>query len=64
MDDSKRAGDIDLYVETSRRQTLLSELRCKIALEERLHLSVDLVVNEPSKEKTIYNLAKSQEILL
>ena len=64
LDDTKRGGDIDLYIEATHRDTLISELRCKIALEDNLDLSVDLVVKEPGKDKPIYNLAKAQGIRL
>lgn len=64
VDDAKRGGDVDLYVETTHRNTLMSELRCKMALEGSLDLSVDLVVKEPGKDKPIYNLAKAQGIRL
>ena len=55
---------VDLYVEASRRDTLLSALRCKIVLEDSLDLAVDLVVKEPGQEKPIYNLAKTNGIQL
>lgn len=64
LDDSKRGGDVDLYIETLHRQTLVSELRCKVALEDSLDLSVDLVVKEPGKDKPIYDLAKAQGVRL
>lgn len=64
VDDSKRGGDVDLYIEATHRNTLISALRCKIALEDDLDLSVDLVVKEPDQDKPIYNLAKSQGIRL
>ncbi len=64
LNDTKRGGDVDLYVETTRRNTLISELRCKIALEDSLDLSVDLIVKEPGKDKPIYNLAKTQGVRL
>lgn len=64
LDDTKRGGDVDLYVEATHRNTLMSELRCKIALEDSLDLSVDLVVKEPGKDKPIYNLAKAQGVRL
>ncbi len=64
LDDSKCGGDVDLYVETMKRNTLMAELRCKIALEDSLDLSVDLIVKEPGKDKPIYNLAKAQGIQL
>ena len=64
LDDSKCGGDVDLYVETMKRNTLMAELRCKIALEGSLDLSVDLIVKEPGKDKPIYDLAKSQGVRL
>lgn len=64
LDDSKRGGDVDLYVETMKRNTLMTELRCKIELEDSLDLPVDLIVKEPGKDKPIYNLAKTQGIRL
>ena len=64
VDDMRRGGDVDLYVETTNHNTLMSALRCKIALEDSLDLSVDLVVKEPGKEKPIYKLAKAQGVLL
>ena len=63
-DDTKRGGDVDLYVEATQRDTLMSALRCKISLEDSLDLPVDLVVKEPGKDKPIYNLAKSQGVRL
>lgn len=64
VDDSKRGGDVDLYIETMHRNTLISALRCKSALEDSLDLSVDLVVKEPGKDKPIYNLAKAHGVRL
>ena len=64
LDDVKRGGDVDLYVEVTHRDTLMSALRCKIALEDSLDLPVDIVVKEPGKDKPIYNLAKSGGIPL
>ena len=64
VDDARRGGDVDLYVETTKQNTLMSALRCKIALEESLDLPADLVVKEPGKDKPIYNLAKAQGVPL
>jgi uncharacterized protein len=64
VDDAKRGGDVDLYVETTRINTLMSALRCKIAIEDSLDLPVDLIVKEPGKEKPIFNLAKAQGVPL
>jgi hypothetical protein len=42
----------------------MSELRCKIILEDSLDLHVDLIVKEPGKDKPIYQLAKGQGVQL
>jgi|CXWL01.1.fsa_nt_gi predicted nucleotidyltransferase len=64
VDDVRRGGDVDLYVETDRVNTLMSALRCKIVIEESLDLHVDLVVNENAQDKPIYQIAKKQGIQL
>ena len=64
VDDTKRGGDVDLYVESTRKNTLLSALRCKIALEDSLDLRVDLIVKEPGKDKPIFRLAKTRGVQL
>lgn len=62
-DDSKRGGDVDLYVETEQPE-LLSELRCKIGLEEALDLHVDLIVKKPGEDHPIHRIARAQGIPL
>lgn len=64
VDDSRRGGDVDLYIETSHQDTLMTTLRCKIALEDNLDLSVDLLVKEPHQDKVIFHLAKASGIQL
>ncbi|MEQ1591140.1 MAG: nucleotidyltransferase domain-containing protein [Thiobacillaceae bacterium] len=64
VDDTRRGGDVDLYVEPSQENTLLSTLRCKVALEDSLDLHVDLIVKEAGKDKPIYQLAKTQGVQL
>jgi len=64
VDDSRRGGDVDLYVETDQANTLLLALQCKIELEDSLDLHVDLVVKEEGKNKPIYQIAKNQGIQL
>ncbi len=64
VDDTRRGGDVDLYVESPRKTTLLAELRCKIALEEHLDLHVDLIVKDPGTDKPIYQLARTQGVRL
>jgi uncharacterized protein len=64
VDDTLRGGDVDIYVESIQKNTLISALRCKIALEDSLDLHVDLIVKEPGKDKPIYRLAKTQGVQL
>jgi predicted nucleotidyltransferase len=64
VDDSRRGGDVDLYVETHNESNLLAKLRCKMALEELLDLSVDLIVRDPSKDDPIYTIAKKRGVQL
>lgn len=64
VDDARRGGDVDLYIESTQKNTLMSALRCKIVLEDSLDLHVDLIVKEPGKDKPIYQLAKTQGIQL
>jgi len=64
VDDTRRGGDVDIYVEPGQEKQLMSILKCKVALEEGLDLHVDLIVKESGKEKPIYQLAKSQGVQL
>ena len=63
VDDQKKGGDVDLYVETT-PHPLLSEIKCKISLQDTLQIAVDLVVRPPLDNSTIAQIAKSQGIRL
>ena len=39
-------------------------MRCKIMMEERLDLQVDLIIKGPGDDKPIYRLAKAQGVQL
>ena len=65
VDDTRRGGDVDLYIETRQSSNnLMAELRCKMAIEESLDLHVDLVVNDHVKDMPIYKIAKKQGVQL
>ena len=64
VDDARRGGDVDIYIEPTGKNTLIPALRCKIALEDSLDLHVDLIVKEPWIDKPIYQLAKTQGVRL
>lgn len=59
LDDRKKGGDVDLYVETF-PHTLLDEIRCKVELEEYLDMPVDLIVRPPVDSSLIARIAKTQ----
>ncbi|MEI6761731.1 MAG: nucleotidyltransferase domain-containing protein [Betaproteobacteria bacterium] len=62
-DDQQKGGDVDLYVETT-PHPLLSEIKCKVSLQDSLQIAVDLVVRPPLDNSTIAQIAKSQGIRL
>lgn len=63
VDDSQRGGDVDLYVETV-PNPLMTEIRCKVQLQEALDLPVDLIVRQPDADAPIARIAKAQGVLL
>jgi len=64
VDDERRGGDVDLYVETCEIPSMQSVLLCKINIEESLDLHVDLLVNDQIQNKPIYQIAKKTGIRL
>ena len=56
LDDSRKGGDVDLYVEVA-EHSLFDELRCKIELEERLEIPVDLIVRRRAAASPIALIA-------
>jgi predicted nucleotidyltransferase len=63
-DDSRRGGDVDLYVEPESMPGLMDRLRCKGAIADALDLNVDLVVQQPGCDLPIYRIAKQSGVLL
>ncbi|MCX7074083.1 MAG: nucleotidyltransferase domain-containing protein [Methylococcales bacterium] len=66
VDDTKKGGDIDLYIETTDVDTSFDK---KIKLLTALNLAlgeqkIDLIVNNFTKEKAIYEIAKQTGIQL
>ncbi|BAP88380.1 putative uncharacterized protein [Burkholderiales bacterium GJ-E10] len=54
-DDSRRGGDVDLYVEAASRD-VMDEIRCKLDLEDVFGTKVDLVMG--AGDKPIHQIAK------
>ncbi|MEY4767881.1 MAG: hypothetical protein RL637_520 [Pseudomonadota bacterium] len=66
VDDTKKGGDIDLYIETQNHYDIFNK---KIELLARLQQKlgeqqIDIVVNDFTQVKTIYTIAKNSGILL
>ncbi len=59
LDDSRKGGDLDLYVEAS-QHPLLSEVRCKIELMEMLDMPVDMIVRGFGENTYIGSIAKHE----
>ena len=63
VDDQRRGGDIDLYIETE-YPDLMRKIRCNIKLEEALDLHVDLITARPGQNHPIHNIARKEGIPL
>lgn len=59
LDNRKRGGDLDLYVEADPQPILLA-VRCKVELEEKLDLPVDLIVRGYDDASPIALFAKQE----
>jgi uncharacterized protein len=64
VDDSRRGGDVDLYVEPETPPGLAARLRCRSALADTLDLNVDLIVQQPGRDLPIYRIAKHSGVTL
>ena len=64
VDDSRRGGDVDLYVEPAKPPRLADRLRCKSAIADALDLNVDLIVQQPGRDLPIYRIAKRSGVAL
>ena len=63
-DDSRRGGDVDLYVEPESAPSLEARLMCKSRLADALDLNVDLIVQQPGRDLPIYRIAKQSGVPL
>jgi predicted nucleotidyltransferase len=64
IDDNKRGGDVDLYVESAITDTYSARLQALHALENALPYPVDLVVNEPGRDLPVYRIARTRGVRL
>ncbi len=65
-DDSKKGGDIDLFVQTSQNITLKEELALLAKLEMNgINRKIDLIIDTPQKNKQVFfQKIKDQAIAL
>ena len=65
VNDTKRGGDVDLYVEPVRSDDLFDKrIACLAKLETLLPYPVDLVVHEPGRDLPVYRIARTQGVIL
>jgi len=65
VDDAKRGGDVDLYVDPPAREELFHRrVRCLGELTDGLPYPVDLVVAEPDAPRAIDRIALKQGVPL
>ncbi len=66
VDDSKKGGDIDLYIETDCKENIFEK---KIKLLRQLHFKmgeqkIDIVINNHTNQKYVYEVARNEGIVL
>ena len=65
VDDSRRGGDINLYLQASRPIDLKTRLRTQYRLQQACDTRVDLLVKNPAQpELPIHQIAVEQGLLL
>ena len=64
VDDSRRGGDVDLYVEPATAPNLTAPLRCRREWADALDLNVDSIVPQPGRDLPIYRIAKRSGVPL
>lgn len=64
VDDRRRGGDVDLYVEPDVMPDLRARLLCRGTLADDLDLDVDLIVQEPGRDLPIYRIARQEGVPL
>ncbi len=64
VDDAKKGGDIDLYVEPQKIMSALQYAHTRRILEDALEIKVDLVVNNGNVRLPIFDIAKRTGVLL
>ncbi len=65
VDDTRRGGDIDLYLKASRPIDLKTRLRTQYRLQQACNIYVDLLVKNPAQpDQPIHQIAVERGLLL
>ncbi|MES9855865.1 MAG: nucleotidyltransferase domain-containing protein [Sedimenticola sp.] len=65
VDDTRRGGDIDLYIEYPEALPFKKQARLMVALEDALDIPIDLVIrDQTSPPRPIERIAKATGVLL
>jgi predicted nucleotidyltransferase len=63
LHDGQKGGDVDLYIEVPDPR-LMQKIRCKIELQDRLDMPVDLIVKPVGDTSPISQIAKKEGVVL
>ncbi len=63
LDDHQKGGDVDLYIEMPEPR-LMQKIRCKVLLQDRLDMPVDLILKPLGDTSPISQIAKKEGIVL
>lgn len=63
LHDGAKGGDVDLYIELPAPR-LMQMIRCKVLLQDRLDMPVDLIVKPVGDTSPISRIAKKEGIVL
>lgn len=64
VDDTRKGGDFDFYIETALTDIALPMARARGELSDSLDMKVDLLVNNHTADKPIFHIAKAGGIKL
>lgn len=64
VDDAKKGGDFDFYIETAQTDIALPMARARGELTDTMGIKVDLTVNNHTNDRAIFRIAKSSGIRL
>lgn len=63
LDDAKKGGDVDLYIETA-EPDLMRKIHCKVQLQDKLDMPVDLIVKPLGDRSPISQIARQEGVVL